>query len=62
MRSIEKLLGYNELENQEIYFSPLEDLNDPMEGFIDFVWKGDEILWENFLKHYVLCFEHVVCL
>jgi hypothetical protein len=29
---------HQELENQEIYFSSLEGLNDPMEGFIDLFW------------------------
>ena len=46
-----------ELENQEIYFAPPEDLNDPMEGFKDLFWRGDEIVWRNFLKHYLLCLE-----
>lgn len=47
--------GFHELENQEIYFSTTDELNDPMEGFKDLFWQGDEIVWRNFLKHYVLC-------
>lgn len=47
--------GFHELENQEIYFSTTEELNDPMEGFKDLFWQGDEIVWRNFLKHYILC-------
>jgi hypothetical protein len=54
-RSIEMLLGKNELENQEIYFCPPEELNDPVEGFKDLLWRGDAIVWRNLLKHYVLC-------
>jgi len=46
---------YHELENQEIYFSTTDELNDPMEGFKDLFWSGDKIVWRNFLKHYVLC-------
>jgi Protein of unknown function (DUF2971) len=46
---------FHELENQEIYFSTPDELNDPMEGFKDLFWLGDEIVWRNFLKHYVLC-------
>ena len=47
--------GFHELENQEIYFaSPLE-LNDPLEGYKNLLWKGDAILWKNFLRHYILC-------
>jgi hypothetical protein len=45
----------NELENQEIYFSTTDELNDPMEGFKDLFWRGDEIIWRNFLKHCILC-------
>ncbi len=35
-RSLRHLLSeHHELEKQEIYFAPLSDLNDPMEGFTD---------------------------
>lgn len=62
-RTIDNLLGkYEEFENQEIYFASLEELNDPMEGFLDIFWKGDEIVWTNFIKHYILCLEHVFSL
>ena len=46
---------FHELENQEIYFSTTDEFNDPMEGFKDLFWRGDEIVWRNFLKHYILC-------
>ena len=46
---------FHELENQEIYFSTTDEFNDPMEGFKDLLWRGDEIVWRNFLKHYILC-------
>ena len=55
-RSIDALLDkYHELENQTIYFASPEELNDPMEGFRDIVWKGDEVVWTNFFKHFVYC-------
>jgi hypothetical protein len=55
-RPIERVLdGDHELENQEIYFSTPDELNDPMDGFKDLFWLGDEIVWRNLLKHYVLC-------
>jgi hypothetical protein len=55
-RSTEALLDkYHELENQEIYFCPPDDLNDPTEGFKDLFWRGDEIVWRSLLKHYLLC-------
>jgi hypothetical protein len=44
-RKTDKLLGeFQELENQEIYFASPEQLNDPLEGFKDLYWKGDDIL------------------
>jgi Protein of unknown function (DUF2971) len=60
-RSIDALLGdRQELGKQEIYFCPPEQLNDPMEGFKDLFWKGDEIVWRNLMKHYLLCLTHTV--
>ena len=61
-RSIEALLDkYHELENQTIYFASPEELNDPMEGLRDIVWRGDRIVWTNLFKHYVYCM-YVSCL
>jgi Protein of unknown function (DUF2971) len=57
-RSLDSLLGeHQELENQEIYLSTLEHLNDPMEGFTNLFWSGDEIVWINLIKHYLLCLD-----
>ncbi|MDO5516053.1 MAG: DUF2971 domain-containing protein [Clostridium sp.] len=60
-RKTEYLLDerYDELNNQEIYFAPPEELKDPMEGAKDIFWHGDEVLWRNFIKHYLICLEHV---
>ena len=56
-RRMEHLLGdkYQELERQSIYFAKPDELNDPMEGFRNIVWRGDKIVWTNFLKHYIYC-------
>ena len=55
-RSIDALLDkYQELESRTIYFASPDELNDPMEGLRDIVWKGDKIVWKNFFKHYVYC-------
>jgi hypothetical protein len=51
---------FQELERHEIYFAPPKELNDPLEGFKDLVWSGDRILWENLLRHYLLCLTHAV--
>ena len=57
-RRTHHLLVFNELESQEIFFAAPEQLNDPMEGFKDILWKGDKVVWKNLLKHYLLCLEH----
>jgi len=58
-RSVEKLIGekYQELERQVIYFAEPSSLNDPIEGFRDYFWDGDEIIWKNLFKHYLFCLE-----
>ena len=62
-RSIDNLLGrYKELEKQEIYFASPDELNDPIEGFLDIFWQGDAIVWKNFFKHYLLCLKQVCLL
>src|SRR5205814_6675950 len=45
----------SDLQNQEIYFASALELNDPLEGYKDLFWKGDEIAWKNLLRHYLLC-------
>lgn len=58
-RSMKALLGdFKELESQSIYFASLQELNDPMEGFRDTFWDGDEIAWRNLFRHYVQCLSH----
>ncbi len=64
-RSIDKVLstkdlegqtkGFDELRKQEIYFSSLSELNDPMEGHKEIYWRGDKNVWKNLLSHYVTC-------
>jgi hypothetical protein len=40
-RSIQNLIGkHQELEKQEIYFSPFTELNNPMEGFKEIFWRN----------------------
>ena len=56
LRSTEKLFEFRELESQEIFFASPEALNDPMEGYRDVFWHGDEILWASLFKNYALSF------
>lgn len=60
-RSVDALLGDRaELEAQEIYFASPAELNDPMEGFKDLYWQGDQIVWRNLIRHYALCLFNTV--
>lgn len=60
-RPIERLLGESsELESQTIYFASPEELNDPMEGFIEVFFRGDEIVWENLFRHFAGCLASAV--
>ncbi len=54
-RPMKSLLGRRELQTQEIFFASPEILNDPMEGFKDMFWNGDEIIWRNLIQHFALC-------
>jgi len=55
-RTIDALLGERqELKKQEIYFAPPAQLNDPMEGYKELFWRGDQIVWHNLIRHYLLC-------
>ncbi|OEE86957.1 hypothetical protein A1OQ_16245 [Enterovibrio norvegicus FF-162] len=55
-RPVENLLGeFQELDKQSIFFAPPHLLNDPVEGFKDIYWEGDEILWRNLFDKYLLC-------
>ena len=60
IRTIDSLLDkYKELENQEVFFQSTDKLNDPMEGFMDFIFKGDEVVWKSLITHFVFCFKQV---
>jgi hypothetical protein len=56
-RSLKRLLDDSELINQEIYFALPSTFNDPIEGYLDIFWFGDQIPWINLFKHYLLCLE-----
>jgi len=57
-RSAQSVLKHKELENTEIYFSPYDELNDPMEGFLNVVWQGDDVAWIGLITHYVLMMQY----
>ncbi len=51
-RSADKLLDEKYDEFTHIYLADRESLNDPMEGFFNIIFKGDETLWGNLFKHF----------
>ena len=59
-RSAKSVLKHKELENAEIYFSPYDQLNDPMEGFFNLVWQGDDVAWIGLIKHYILMMQYTL--
>lgn len=62
-RSTQGLLHkHNELLKQSIFFAHPEILNDPMEGYREIYWQGDEIAWKNLFRHYLLCLERTCIL
>lgn len=63
LRSSSALLDeFNELENQEIFMAEPESLNDPMEGFIRYLWDGNICDWNNLVRNYLICLEHMITL
>ena len=51
-RSTSRVLENKEIEDNYFYFASPSQQNDPMEGYIDFFWKGDWIAWMGLFKHY----------
>ena len=56
-RSRKQLLDRGELDGQYIYFAAGHELNDPTEGLVDIVWRGDRVVWTNFFVHYLICLQ-----
>lgn len=53
-RTLKNIFEYKELENLEIYFASNEELNDPMEAYKTVIFQGDNIMWHNLFKHYII--------
>ena len=63
MRSMDSLIGARqELNSQTIYFAKPNELNDPLEGFRSYYWKGDEIVWRNLFRNYLFCLHRTICM
>lgn len=59
-RGIDNLLKHKELENQEIYFAPASELNDPLEHYVNLFFNGDKIVIHNLFEHYLMVLFFVV--
>ncbi|BBH53736.1 DUF2971 domain-containing protein [Fluviispira sanaruensis] len=53
-RSAKSIFEHKELENQEVYFSSIEELNDPIEEYKNYLFNADKIYSTNFLRIYFL--------
>lgn len=61
-RSLDKLLGEKELQQLEIYFSPCENFNDPMECYKNMIFEGNDVYWQKFIyyyTYYILSFYYI---
>ncbi len=45
--------GKEELHDQKIFFADRDSLNDPMEGYAQVYWQGDEIAWQGLFSNYI---------
>lgn len=54
-RKLKHIFDYKELEKQTIYFAPVEQVNDPMEGHKIMIFDGDLVVWKNLFRHYIMC-------
>lgn len=59
-RTLKHIFEYKELENLEIYFASNEELNDPMEAYKTVIFQGDNIMWHNLFKNYILCLSRFI--
>lgn len=57
-RKIDSALA--EIRNHSIRFSSKENLNDPMEGFVNLVWQGDKPAWEGLFRNYFCSFNNAL--
>lgn len=49
-----------EIKGEYFYFSGMKDLNDPMEGFRDFFFTKDHLLWNKLINLYFVYLHHTI--
>ncbi|OTG93576.1 hypothetical protein B9T24_13980 [Acinetobacter sp. ANC 4654] len=55
-----KIKRLGELEEQCIFFPTVQQLNDPMEGYRNLIWKGDKIVWINFIRNFMFLYTDIL--
>jgi len=55
-----KITRLGELEEQCIFFPTVQQLNDPMEGYRNLIWKGDKIVWINFIRNFMFLYTDIL--
>ena len=50
----------DEIKEEYFYFSSPENLNDPMEWYVNLFWRGDIVVWKNLFRHYLLCLDFAI--
>ena len=58
LRSAERAI--NEIKDEYFFFSSPENLNDPMEWYVNLFWCGDVVVWKNLFRHYLLCIDFAI--
>ena len=51
-RSIDSALS--EISKGTFKFSGVPELNDPIEGYVDIYWQGDEPAWAGLFRNYII--------
>lgn len=50
-----------EIRNMFFHFAKRDELNDPIEGYVHVVWRGDKAAWEGLFRNYICSVYHAIC-
>lgn len=50
-----------EIKNISFHFAARDELNDPIEGYVHVVWRGDKAAWEGLFRNYICSAYHTIC-
>lgn len=49
-----------EINNSSFHFAGRDELNDPIEGYVHVVWRGDKAAWEGLFRNYACSVYHAI--